>query len=231
MYTLFAAATVWRQEPKTEVVVTFSASPHFNKENKKRIILALDRFRSYLVSIGYDVPKHTPPLGTSADMYMSGSAGRGMKPEYGHMVIPETTLDNPDDAAIRVYSIYLFSHLIPEEPPNDKIGSLKGMATRIFADYYRSSFYNRRQREDPAELDRWEAVIWEIRDKHGKEFMDKAVFYAIKRWQPYGFDRTDKDFNSYFSSRIAAGVAALDNNGYPLDEIRKLLKERGFSPP
>ncbi len=215
---------IWPASP-ISVKVTFKSSPLFTEARKKRITNILNNFYGYLAEIGFEIPKEVPPLGVAKGLLMSGGTAHG-GPYNADMVIPEETLDSPDDMIIRAYAEYLFRELIPENPPNLKQGRSLGEAVRLFADYYRCSFFGRRTVEYPPELDTWEATLWSIREKYGQDFMDKSMFFAIKRWMPYGFARTDTDFDNYFAVRLEMGAVVFDNNGMPLNGIRDLLKER-----
>src|SRR3989442_88482 len=212
---------------RPEVILIFKTSPLFTEESKAKITKAVDDFRSYLIKIGFDIPKEVPPLGVAKGLLMSGSSPHS-GPYNATMVIPEESLNNPSDSVIRAYAAYLFRELIPENPPNIQQARFSGEAVRLFADYYRCSFLGRRTVEYPPELDTWEATLWRIRQQHGQDFMDKSMFFAIKRWMPYGFDKQDADFDRYFSIRLEIGVAVFDNNGQPLNSIRDLLKEKIF---
>ncbi|HEY5259294.1 MAG TPA: hypothetical protein VIJ46_01510 [Rhabdochlamydiaceae bacterium] len=103
---------------------------------------------------------------------------------------------------------------------------------RIFEDYYRCSFEGKRinYQPYPLQLARWEDALWELRSKYGKNFMDAAMFYAVKRWRPFGSMKNDDpaDFDSFFSWRLLAGVAVLDNNTYPFKDIRSFLVQKGL---
>ncbi len=108
---------------------------------------------------------------------------------------------------------------------------MKANAVQLVAYYYGSSFLGHAVFQPAPGLDKWASVLWDFRREYGKAFMDKAMFLAIKRWQPYGFDKQDVDFDSYFGLRFEAGAAVLDNNGQPLGHIRDMLKRRGLIKP
>lgn len=215
--------------PEPEVQMIFKSSLKFTPYHRWKITREADDFRNYLIEVGFDVPRQVPPLGVAPNAIMSGAV-EGAGALGADMVIPEESLANPGDPFRVAYSEYLFGNLVPEHPKNLQESERVGRAVRIFADYYRCSYANKLSvfYPYPPDLGKWESALWELRGKYGREFMDKAMFYATKRWLPYGTDQSDKDFDSYFALRIEVGIAVFDNNGNPINEVREFWKQKGF---
>jgi hypothetical protein len=223
------ASAGWLTWPKPDVVVIFKSSPLFTAFRKWRIIQASDEYRNYLIGIGYEVPAVVPPIGAVPGYITMGQFGRG----YNQAMILSDEgmkIDLGDSVRFGYGSTFFFNEI--KEPILDQESAGRhGEAVRIFADYYRCSFANKRiiYAQTPSDLGKWEDALWELRAKYGKDFMDAAMFYAVKRWAPFdSMKDQDVDFDSFFSWRLLAGVAVLDNNTYPFNDVRAYLMGRGL---
>jgi hypothetical protein len=211
-----------------EVVVIFKESPLFTEKRREKIIEAFDEFRSYLVRLGFDIPKDIPPLGVAKGLIMAGGSQYGTVYDM-HIVIPEETLDDPKWTVTCAYSNYTFWRLIPDRSTNTQDAQMTGKAVRIVADYFRDSFVGKQTVSGVQAIDEWESALWNLREKYGHDLTDRAMFFAVKRWVPYGeFKREDVTFNSFFKSRIANGFSVLDNNSELLTEVGKLIAAKGI---
>jgi len=152
-----------------EVKLIFKASPLFTVERQKRITREVDAFRSYLVGIGFDPPKEFPPLGV-----LPGKRGLGMERQWPGDIYNETlgigelNMDNPEHIR-RLYAGYMFNKMFVTELSGDidKRRNFQESAADIYQQYYVSSFTDK---PPFANSGKWEKALWDIRQKHGKDF-------------------------------------------------------------
>jgi hypothetical protein len=74
----------------------------------------------------------------------------------------------------------------------------------------------------------WVNALWEIRQKYGQAFMDRAMFYTFKAWeQPI---KSGGDFDQFFAGRFLAGVWIISNTGERFAEVESILDAHHLMP-
>src|SRR5262249_33606284 len=86
--------------------------------------------------------------------------------------------------------------------------------------YYNLSFHNKKPEH---EKDIWIPVLWHMREKFGREFTDNVMAFALKLVRDDPREEQDMTFNIYFSRKIKAADAILDNDGQKLQVIDEIL--------
>ena len=220
---------VWRSQPENphsgEVELTFKDSSLFTEARRHAVTEAFDEFRYYLVSVGFDVSKEVPPVGVAQGLMMAGGPQNGTVYDWD-IIIPGESLDAPKIAVATIYSSYIFRKLIPDLSTNVKDAHPTGAAVRIVGDYFRDSYLNKHFPWPSPETEKWESMLWSLRQAHGQHFTDKGMFFAVKRWVPYGaFPIDDITLDSFLASRIESGFAVLDNNGSVVNWLRPYIAD------
>ena len=68
-------------------------------------------------------------------------------------------------------------------------------------------------------------ALWDIREKKGKDFTDRAMYYTYKTWDPKPIPG---NFESKFLTRFLAGVWVIDNNGTSIEAVQSILARHGI---
>ncbi len=217
-------------KPKEEPKLIFKASSLFTVERKRRITDEVGALYRYLVHIGFDCPKEIPPLETVRGSAL-GTIQTGPGTIFnGKLVIGEKNLDNPESIR-KVFAYYVFDTLFNVGDPSrgDRERLFYGNASLIFSEYYLSSFGEKNIRASlKPDSYTWQNTLWEIRKKHGKDFVDRALFYSYKTWRPK--DSKEENFDTFFLDRFLYGVGIVDNNFQNHASVVAILKARGLSP-
>lgn len=182
--------------------------------------------------MGYNVPLQVPPIGAVAGNFGGGAFGDDYN---AAIILPGEDLKLDLSNAVRhSYGSNFFFNAIKEPVFDQQSGGRRAEAAEIYADYYRCSFAGERKPYNQynlasSDLEKWGETLWYLRHKYGQEFMDHALYFALVRWAPYGTMKGEgTDFDSFFSWRLLAGVAVLDNNAYPFNDIHIYLKDKGL---
>jgi hypothetical protein len=91
-------------------------------------------------------------------------------------------------------------------------------AVPIFSEYYASSFV------DDIRIwtkNAWLNKLWAVRQKKGKDFTDRALFYTYKTWSDPTAD--EKNFDTFFSIRFRYGMHVVSNDIKDIEEINTIL--------
>jgi hypothetical protein len=209
------------------VKLLFKASPLFTIDRQKRIIHEVDAFCSYLDGIGFTPPREFPPLGVWPGK-VSGTRGEwytGRPTIYDNsLIMGQEKLD--DRTYIRaLYSQYIFREVL-YTAPTDKHDAFLYLSAQIFQNYYLADFTNippSAPRRD-APTGKWISAMWDIRQKYGREFANKILFYAFKQWNHPLDDVNKEDFDRFFGLRFNVGLDIEDNMGQNAASIDEILK-------
>jgi hypothetical protein len=188
------------------------------------ITYQVNGFHQYLTSIGFDPPKDFPPL-----EIVPGKRGLSRERQYPGTIydekirVGERSIDKSDNVR-RVFADYIFDRLFGIVVATDKRAEFEENAAAVFSAYYLSSYAN----QPPTGSNKWECALWEIHEKHGQAFTDRALFFALKQWdQP--FDNIEKeDFDHFFAIRLRNGVYVEDNFQQNAGNISSILKSHGL---
>ena len=74
--------------------------------------------------------------------------------------------------------------------------------------------------------DKWRAALWDIRERKGQDFADRALFYTFQTFDPK--TRADQDFNGFFKGEFLRGVSVVDNHHENYDDVVAILKSHGL---
>jgi hypothetical protein len=206
-----------------EVSLIFKESALLTPERKQRITEEINNFYLYLKGLGFPVQKEVPPLGVSASNFQAMSGVFPGTIYDQHILLPKNSLDNLD-AIRKVYASYVFRTLFGTFGPNSLESQDRAndeITAALYEVYYASSAVNR-------DLDSnndwrghvWMEALWEIRQKMGKDFTDRAMFYTYKTWDPKPIPG---DFEAKFWTRFLAGVWVIDNNGTSIGTVGTIL--------
>ena len=210
-----------------EVSLIFKDSPSLTPERKRRITDAINSFYLYLKSLGFPVENEMPPIGVSPckTQMMSGIFPGTI---YQRQIyLPKDSLD--DTNAIRkVYASYVFrllfgtfgsANLGPDAGKDETTAAL-------FEVYYTSSLANRNLDRSDWQGHKWMEALWDIRQKKGRDFADRAMYYTYKTWDP---KPVPGDFESKFWTRFLSGVWVIDNNGASVEAVGSILAQHHIS--
>ncbi len=131
-----------------------------------------------------------------------------------------------------MYSRYIFDKLLHTDRSTSAGGAFEMASAEIFSNYFLSDFSNAAPPKLTAGMaDKWVGILWDIRRKHGNQFVGKSLFYALQRWG-YPLDDPDKeDFDRFFGLRLANGVHIEDNNMENQESISSILRMHGVQFP
>jgi membrane protein implicated in regulation of membrane protease activity len=209
-----------------EVSLIFKESALFTPERKRRVTVVINDFYLYLKGLGFPVQKELPPVGVS-NYNVQSISGTFPGTIYDQQIyLPKNSLDN-SDAIRKVYASYVFRRLFGTFGANS-IG-LQDYANdettaTLYEVYYASSAVNRDlDRDNDWRGHAWMEALWEIRQKMGKDFTDRAMFYTYKAWDP---KPVPGNFEAKFWTRFLAGVWVIDNNGTSFKAVQEILVKR-----
>jgi hypothetical protein len=212
-------------EAKTYIAVEFKSSPLLTAKRRKHIRRDLTSFHNYLTDIRFDIAKKVPfVLGTTVD---------DKHPVVGPWIFPGTPYDQTtripvhaitnDDAIQEAYAKFVFRNLLIQYHQSWSYLYIRSFT--VFASYYTSSY---RGTNRCADSYKWCHALWHIRQRYGREFTDKLLFYVFQRWQS---PPDDSNFDAYFMHRFFSGMdVAVDDYDKQVPEIRAILKARGLDP-
>jgi hypothetical protein len=217
--------------PSPEIRLVFKNSALLTPARKNRITRELNAFRNYLVGLGFEVPKETPPIGTypgaggsTMAFVSSGDPGLDWSIYIGEKAIDDLTTWR------RAYADYVFDTIFKTHSTRDRL-SIRTWDAWIFTDYFASSYANQRPK-DIKGMNGWVGALWEIRDSCGQDFTDRSLFYTHKsiiQDQEKGFkiadEEGDKVFNKYFSTCFLHGAWVLDNDFQNRTKIGQILRK------
>lgn len=212
-----------RVPPQAKLI--FKASPLLTSARRMRIQGEVDDYYRYLSSIGFDTPKEIPPVGVRPGKVTFRSSGYPGTIYSEELMLPGDYLDDKR-RVIAAFSIWIFDKLFMPNP-SDLNGFLFTSAI-IFSNYYYADFNNvppSAPRRD-ALGDKWISAIWDIRQKHGREFANKSLFYTFKQWHVPVENQADENFDMYFGRRFMIGVDVEDNMRQHLESVTQILKAR-----
>ena len=201
----------------------------FTPSRKAHITRVARDYQNYLTHLGFEFDKQLPPIGVRKNG--SGWGYAKDDPLAGNITISEERIDHPEDDFLRTLSRYYFNHMLPLDRSRDM--PAQAHAINIVSNYFRMSFLGHKTTEAPyPKIVAWDSALWELRSAHGKDFMDHVMFYAVKRWQPYGANgEEDNGLNDYFRIRLVIGVETVDNDGTLANSVITHLKQRGLMQP
>jgi hypothetical protein len=206
--------------PSPEIKLEFKNSPLLTLMRRNKIKNELNTFRNYLIGIGFEVPKETPPFGI-------GGKGKGWQRAtgptdeptfYGNIYINSGSID---DLAIwrSAYAHYVFNRVFQNKFKTMEQHLISGWTIAVFTDYFISSYANKRPKNNGG-MNGWVNALWDIREACGKEFVDKSLYYSSKNE-----DKNEKDFNKYFSNGLFFGAYVMDNDFKGRLKITEILRE------
>jgi hypothetical protein len=200
-----------------EVLLIFKDSPLFTPERKRRITAEINGFYLYLKGIGFPVETGIPPLGVSPyDVQMMGGTFPGSIYDQ-QIYFPKNSLDD-SDAIRRVYASYVFRTLF-HTMGGVTVPSIADETTAtLFEEYYASSLVGRNLDKGDWKGHKWIEALWDIRQKKGKDFTDRVMYYTYQTWKPI-----PGDFDNTFLTRFLAGVWVIDNNGDSFKDVQSIL--------
>lgn len=215
-------------DSKVEVKLIFKDSPLFTSERKQQITAEINAFRRYLIGLGFDVPKETPPIGITH--------GKGFTAGYSNshtidlafteqIYIGDELIANP--ASWRnAYAQYFFRRIFGyEHLGNAELEFRRSWTGVIFASYFAGSYWTERPWHMEG-FNGWVKALWDIRDSCGQEFTDRALFYAFKfKEVKSSFKKFEDDFNEDFAYRFFWGVEVVDNDFHNRPKIIQVLKK------
>jgi hypothetical protein len=217
-----------------DLPLTFKPSPLLTEARRQRISETIRDFRHYLMSVGFTIPDQVPPIGVSKSSTIFGmSPGvRPAMPEDYNMIL--SAKDADDEAKIRsAYSLYVFQGLFgwirlwPDLAKN--AGKNVLFVAFLFSDYYTFSYSNHYVEESPKTVDRqWLNALWGIREKYGKQFADKAMYYSYKKWLPPDPQEDGTSFNKFFFLRFLSGVEVEVTDPQQYIEIQNIYAAQGL---
>jgi hypothetical protein len=205
---LWIEAVSWVQRLKIQHELTlkfiFSNSSLLTESRKRTVALEIQQLRNYLSNVGFEVPHTVPPI----QINMVGGIVASGQSEYGYtLFFTDKTIDNATAVAGN-YAYYVFFHLL-RTPQTDMLEDPnRWTATMIFAEYFVSSFENRRH----IELDKWNSALWELREELGHDFMDHALLFTVKLFDNLPYNKKE-EWNKFFRLRLERGLLVMDNPG------------------
>jgi hypothetical protein len=207
-----------------DISLVFTDSPLFTFERKRQISKDIGGFYLYLKNLGFPVEKEVPPIGVSPyNVQMMGGTFPGTTYDR-KFYLPNDSLDDPD-AIRKVYASYVFRMLFVtfgEGSINNPDFANNETTATLFEVYYASSYINRNLDSSDWKGRPWMEGLWDIRQKKGKDFTDRAMFYTYKTWDPKAIPG---DLESKFWTRFLAGVWVIDNNGSSIDAVQSILAQ------
>jgi len=223
--TMQTLASSTQTKEVNDIRAVFEESRLFTSARKERLIRDVNDFHQYLAQLGFDLPTDAPSLGVSHAGRCGWFAGGfpGTIYEEKTIYIPSEGMDNPEGITF-AYAQYVFAsifHKFLHDPENHRL-----TAFRVFHHYYCASSANRKYKIDPnSKISNLENTLWDIRDLYGKQFMDRAMFYTLDRWE--SDIAKDANFETFFTARFLVGESVVDT-GQQHEQIRKLLEERSL---
>jgi hypothetical protein len=222
--------------PEVQVKLIFKDSPLFTPKRKQQITAEIDAFRKYLIGLGFDVPKETPPIGTYSGKGFqggySGSLGNNL-PFNADIYIGDEAIDDPTSWR-RAYAYYFFTVIFDRHSQKDAgLKFRKEWIIHIFLDYFANSYSNKRPKFAKG-IDEWVNALWDIRDSCGQDFTDRALFYTsevkieAEEKIEKNFKNFEKDFNKDFSLRFLEGAWVVDNNLQNRPKIGEILRRHNL---
>ncbi|MGO9137246.1 MAG: hypothetical protein ACLP9S_04595 [Syntrophales bacterium] len=205
------------QQSEVQIKLIFKNSPLFTTKRKQRFTAELNGFRNYLLGIGFEVPKETPPIGIG-----SGKGATGGFVSHGDPVSDYDIYigrESIDDLLLlrRIYASFVFNTLFQDSLKTEI--DYSGLTIMIFSDYFARSFANQSP-ENNTGFDGWLNALWEIRNICSQDFMDRSLYYMTKI-KP----QNEKDFNKYFSYRLLKAARIVDNNFQDIPKMVQILKK------
>jgi hypothetical protein len=71
----------------------------------------------------------------------------------------------------------------------------------------------------------WTNALWDLRNKYGRDFVDRLMFYSYENGQP---PESDENLDDFLWSRFIIGLAAIDNNQENVGRVMEIMKSRGL---
>jgi hypothetical protein len=108
--------------------------------------------------------------------------------------------------------------------PNNIDQDNRRLSGWVFSDYFTSSYSNKKPIFTQSITDKWVGSLWEIRQRCGKEFTDKVLFYTYKKINDRLNNKPEEGFNKYFSKYLFSGEFVVDNEMKNRQIIMGILK-------
>ncbi len=200
--------------PTRELKLIFKESPALTRARQNHIADEMEAFYQYLAKIGFHAPTTVPPIGVSASAASTSFGSYPADPVYERtLYIGKNSVDDP--AAIRaVYGDYAFPLLLNVYGQSSNVYFNRSWTASILSMYFNESFSSKKHLNADASFNGWPGALWEIRSTCGKEFTDRALFYAVGAPEPPSEspDPQMQHFNEYFRSRLMRGEIVVDDS-------------------
>lgn len=195
------------------VALIFKDSPLLTAKRREVIQNTIDKFNAYLTDVGFSLPKGFPPIGVSSRNAFSGGGVYPGTIYEQSFYLPKNRITDANEIQW-IYAYGTFGDLFPVDGEHPEFHE---QATRLFADYYASSYADQQWGNST-----WERRLWEVRKERGKQFTDKSLFYAYMQWRSPG--PSEPDFDSLFKTLLLAGVWVESNDrGADIMTVNKIL--------
>jgi hypothetical protein len=203
----------------------FKASPVFTQSRKDEISAEFERFHSYISSVGFDPPVVVPPIECAGEGSHLALVEGGASVYESKIVVGQAQLDNPR-SMLRIWATYMFRQFLRQSPVAGDM-ELTATLSWIYADYYESSFIDRKNLQRPDDKGgAWLNALWEIRQKYGKDFADRAMFYSFKVLRDRAPSETTASL--YFANVFRYGFHVVDNFFEKNTQLLGILRSHGL---
>ena len=198
------------------VRLEFKDDPLLTEQARDNIQRAVDALYMHLQEVGFDPPRsNIPPIGIAyTDQGWQAVWSDG--PYYGQEIrIGRDSLNDPK-VIHSAFSAHVFRGFLGSSEPFE-LGQI------VFAEYFAGSVRNAWPEVSGPEW-AWLNAILEVKDRYGKPFSDKVMFYAAQSYR----DSRRTDPAERMRGAIQDGVIVADSTLNRLGPIRGLLIERGL---
>gem|GEM_PF-4697278 len=236
------AIHAWPQDDATKtaagnkrLTLDFKDSKLLTPAVKQGIADTVSDYVAYLRKGGIDVPKELPPIGVRTGIIRPGGFWVSSEGDIyqGRIMINEGDLGNRQ-SVIRQISNYLFTDVIKKQSTTAKNNFLyTNLLTDAVSDYATYSFWGEIEASRPSQ--RWAAVLWDIRQRYGKDFGDRVAFLSFRmflsndRIPPTQSKRNEMEaFDLLFRQTLLRAESVIDNEDARLGEVKEILRSRGF---
>jgi len=212
--------------PSPEIKLVFKNSPLLTAARQKKITTELNSFRNYLIRLGFEVPKETPPMGIENKVgFTSGGTTPGDSVLDWSINIGEKDIDNLTIWRL-AYTEYVFRKILSESSVTKEDRFQHNFFTIIVFDkYFTYSFRNQPVNKRMDGGRDWVPALWEIRDRCGHDFTDQALFYTFRSILRHKTTEDESDFNKYFLNQFISGLWVVDNDLHSRSKIFQIFKK------
>jgi hypothetical protein len=167
------------------------------------------------------VKNELPPIGVSQTNTFHGAGIYPGTVYDRHVFIPRNRIDDSGEIS-RIYADYVFADLFDVHNPGKPHFDERSMW--VYSLYFASSYVGHPiadLKHPTSDIVNLLKSLWAVRERKGKDFTDRSLFFAYKRWLEPTAD--DKDFRTFFRNRFLLGIDVVSNDPKDIQEINAIF--------